>query len=153
MMGPSLVIPPSVTSRLGLRRGTTTKLPFHTHPIYTLCKLTIILSLLSILFFILSLPPYGNNSFLWSIILPFFPIVFSIWGLTSWVLKKAIADRDGEAEPKWPSKGWMIGDVVLVVCLLRTWMVGVADIEWKRSGYGSAGVIRNYAVLAVFCCS
>ena len=144
---PTKTQPPSINSeRTTPLRNNTMALPLKSHPLYYLRKISIVIAVVGILLSFTSYIPYSSGELLASASFLTFSALFCAADLVSYATQK-LANPD--EDPKWPTRKWMVGDVVLAIILQFVFWGAIGALSW---GYGT-NVAGAYAALANFLCS
>lgn len=139
-------LPTSQTSQL---EAPPTNLPYTSHPIFHLRKLSLIVACLGAFSCFVFADPYGGPIFLILVFLLIVSIFFVLCDLTAYALKKA---QNPDQDPEWPRIVFMVGDVCLAVLLQFAFWVAISALETGGYYYGSK-TFPAYAALTIFICS
>lgn len=139
-------IPVTQTSQL---QASPTGLPYHTHSIFKLRRLLIIIATIGFILCLFAGDPWSTPTFYPNILFLAVSIFFALCDLTQYALQKA---HDPDRDPEWPRTIFMVGDVCLAVVLQLSFWFAIAALTWA-SPYGGAQIWAAYAALTAFLCS
>ena len=123
-------------------------LPFSSHPLYALRKVSIAVAIIGVVLSAFSIPFYGGECVVAVLLFLIISIFFSVADLYSYAAKKLQHPDD---DPKWPLRRWMAGDLILAILLQWVFWVSVAILSFD-SYYGT-NIGGLYAALAGLLCS
>lgn len=131
---------------------TSQALPFNSHPLFRLRKLTIIIATLAILLSSTSTFDYygPSASILFSIFLLICSVLICIIDLVWYAQKKALNPDEG---PHWPSKKFMLADLLLAISLFVAFWGFVGDLQSGCYYDYAPRLLQAYGALGVVMCS